>query len=690
MFLAQKTRTHASAVRLFGLLAALVPAFTATGAEPRRQPPAALALDVIGGVSSSQILIQLKPTAQQRVAGRRPPHVRRLDFDALPHLGQRTRTAARAWGAGRIRPLYTEEFSRPDLAAKYGLDRAYVVELPQATDTPAMVRAFNALGDDIESAAHDVIGGVSGEFIPSDTSFPVQWGMRNIGQAANGRIGEEDKDIDATEAWDIYTGVEGDVILAIIDSGLKTHIDIGTNMGPFPNGRIVQGRNTYSLQNPTLTTDECGHGTHVTGIAAATGDNATGVAGVNWGVKIMPIRILGAPVSAPPCGPGTVSSLVNGITWAADNGADIANFSLQYYLTMENDRRTVQNAVDYAAEIGMVMISATGNQVGAEVAFPGKSRRTLAIGGTDQFDLRATQATGAGFISNYGPEIDLMAPGDRVYSTCNSQPLCGINTYGYLSGTSMATPHVAGLASLLKAYSPSLTTHDVMDLLIIGAEDLGPENWDIEYGYGRINAWYSLVAAGNWPAMTGSYPANYAIDAGQPTDSLLLNIFGYQSLEFDLPPEQVAAIGDASFRLLQKGGSPLARPVIAGVEPLDADTVAVHFDVPVVPLTWTTVIYERGDVPSGTYAAASVTLGFLPGDVDASMVSDAEDAAALAAVLEESMIGDEEGNGVPITLPLWSGDIDRSSAITPVDLLTLIDLLNGADAFQPYLNKSLP
>jgi hypothetical protein len=211
-----------------------------------------------------------------------------------------------------------------------------------------------------------------------------------------------------------------------------------------------------------------------------------------------------------------------------------------------------------------------------------------------------------------------------------------------------------------------------MDLLIITADDSGPMGWDIEYGYGRINAHTALMAASVWPTVTNSAPANYGIDAGQPGDPFGFEVDGWQTFQMDLPPEEVAKVSTESFRVLQKGGLSEGVPQVDLVTLVDENTITVTLDVPVQSLTWTTLRYER---------LGAITIGALPGDVNGNQVTNEDDLTALV----ESMDAEPRP-----PLPLWSGDINRSGLVTPLDILRCADLLNGADAYDEYLHATLP
>ncbi len=405
--------------------------------------------DAFGGYASTHIVVKFHPYIEP-------------GDNAYAELA----TLQAKWNVQEVRKAVNFRMKHPELAAKHGLDRYYIMDVPEGTDTFAMMQEFALLSDLIEVVEVDGIGGVA-ETIPNDTDFALQYGVHNTGQVIQGEIGVVDADIDGPEAWDLHTG-SSSVRLAVVDSGVNAHTDFG--------GRLITGWNTV-LDNDVQTTDfDCPHGTHVAGIAGALGNNAAGVAGVNWGVTLQSVKVLtGCSGVETDCGEGLI--------WAADNGANICTMSLQYYtgIAFFND------AVNYAHDAGLLLIAATGNNQGRNVAYPAKFENCMGIGATTNED------TIAGF-SNYGPEVDVSAPGENVYATYYP------NTYAYLSGTSMATPHTSGLASLIWSYNPNLTNEDVRDILMQTADDLGPAGWDERYGWGRINAFAALQLAPTGPS----------------------------------------------------------------------------------------------------------------------------------------------------------------------------------------------
>lgn len=590
--------------------------------------------------------------------------------DASAWLCQSICDEATRWNATKITPLMDWDFANPELARKFGFDCMYIVHLPEGTDTPRAAQSFRRRND-VASAIVDSIGTVA-DTIPNDTHFDRLWAMRNTGTNTGASGGLPNADIDATGAWDIHTGAAGDVTIAIIDSGIDVHPDL-TN--------VIAGRNTEPSSPPTLTTDDCSHGTHVAGTAAAMGNNATGVVGVSWGAKLMPVRVTDPLI---PCRFRT-SSMTAGIMWAADHGADVANLSLQISSASAAEITSMQNAIDYGRSLGMITVAATGNSNSCAdlggVCFPARLPRTIAVGATTFTDLPWS-------LANKGVEMDVAAPGDRIFSACVAggqfNPVCdcngtsgfypGCDLYAYLSGTSMATPHVSGLIALLKSYSLAngldLGLGDLEDIITTTTDDVSSTGWDDQSGYGRINAHEALLAAQVWPTILSSNPPNGAIDARQHTDRLNQQEFGVDFVDMDFPPDVASTLTVADFTVLQKGGM-LAAPTVTDVQLLDADTVRVTLSRKLEPFSWTTVAHHDTGI---------VRIAFLPGDVDGDQVVNNDDAIALS----DFFLG---GGATPSP---WSTDLDWSGATTPTDFLTLVDLLHGADLHENATDTTLP
>jgi thermitase len=274
--------------------------------------------------------------------------------------------------------------------------------------------------------------------------------------------------IKAPAAWDVTTG-SSDVVIAVVDTGIDLeHPDFSCP------GKLVSGKNIVSPGSSP--DDDHGHGTHVAGIAAACTNNVTGVAGVAWGARLMPVKALTSN------GSGSYEWVASGITYAADQGADVINLSLGGL----GGSSTLANAVQYAHDRGAMVVAAAGNCGGGcsiggsyyynPIMYPGAYPSTIAVAATDSSDNWAS-------FSEHHPYVDVAAPGVSIYSTLLDKG------YGYLQGTSMAAPHVSGLAALVWSLGPGLTNDQVRDVIQSTAVDLGSPGKDDYFGHGRINAW---------------------------------------------------------------------------------------------------------------------------------------------------------------------------------------------------------
>lgn len=325
--------------------------------------------------------------------------------------------------------------------------------------------------------------------VPADPYFSYQWALRNTGQIlAPPPIqipsGTPGADIKATETWDLFQGSSA-TLVGIVDTGVDlTHPDLINHIySPgidFPN-------NDFEAQ------DDHGHGTHVAGIIGAETNNGLGVAGVNWNVRILPVKVFNRNAV------GLTSWVANGIVWAAQNGVRVINMSLGGRDVVVN--QTLEVAIKYAYDRNVVLVAAAGNDGTEGVWFPAAYEPYVtAVAATDQFDRRVTmESSGGGFGSNYGPEVDVAAPGLDVLSTWGvglyrrGHP--GWDGYVYAMGTSMSTAFVSGLAALIVSFRPDLTNQEVMYILRASADDVNADTYpgrDDYLGYGRINAFRAL------------------------------------------------------------------------------------------------------------------------------------------------------------------------------------------------------
>jgi serine protease len=326
---------------------------------------------------------------------------------------------------------------------------------------------------------------------PNDTLWAQQWGPQQV---------------NAVEAWDTSTG-DGQVI-AVVDSGVDlSHPDLAGKFvpgatfvgcaedGPCGNGDWASGGQAAGEPDP--------HGTHVAGIAAAVTNNGQGIAGVAPDAQIMPVKVLGEEG-------GTFAEIGAGIRWAADHGADVINLSLGALpgvqaLEITGIESNATEAIDYANSKGVVVVAAAGNEFASICGSPSFNNGALCVVANDRFEVRANY-------SNFAVKPDMMtvsAPGGQGALFCEedivstvpagSESVCGEGTpgYDYYAGTSMATPHVAGVAALLTAQGQ--TNDAVYDTLMTTARKPHSDVrgvYDPVYGYGIVDAAAAVAASG--------------------------------------------------------------------------------------------------------------------------------------------------------------------------------------------------
>ncbi len=272
-------------------------------------------------------------------------------------------------------------------------------------------------------------------------------------------------------SWEMTTG-RADITIAVVDTGIRyNHPDTGNLVSGWD---FVDGDNDpWDPGKPGQSISS--HGTHVAGTIGAMTNNRVGVAGVNWNARIMPVRVLDT------AGSGTMADVASGIQWAADRGADVINLSLGGY----QNSSVLRNAVSYAAGRGVIIVAASGNDGYSFVAYPAAYPEVIAVGAAEKPNEVA-------YFSNGGTGLDLIAPGVDVYSTnCSASTGHG---YAYAQGTSMASPHVAGLVGLMLANGiPSSQVREVLHETAIRPQDM--LGWDTWLGYGFVNAYAAVTNA---------------------------------------------------------------------------------------------------------------------------------------------------------------------------------------------------
>lgn len=370
----------------------------------------------------------------------------------------------------------------------FGLVCADVVKVDVGVDMKAVAAAYAAMPG-VKYVEPDYI--VSGFKMPGDPLFASQWALDNTGQTG----GTPDADIDAVEAWDTVTG-GSDVVVAVIDSGVcYTHPDLAANMwqntGEIPGNGVDDDLNGfvddvfgYDFANDDADPmDDSEHGTHVAGIIGAVGGNELGVSGVNWNVRIMALKFLGAD------GRGSITDAVSCLEYSLDMGARITSNSWGSGAYSQ----TLEEAIGFASDAGQLFIAAAGNDgVDTDTApsypscyvFP----NIISVAATDHNDDLAQWVTGGG--SNRGLNtVDLAAPGKDILST--------VPESGYLSmeGTSMAAPFVAGACALCMYASPAATWQQVKQWVMNSVDPKPSLNGKMVTG-GRLNVSNALALAG--------------------------------------------------------------------------------------------------------------------------------------------------------------------------------------------------
>jgi len=342
--------------------------------------------------------------------------------------------------------------------------------------------------------------------IPSDSYFNNQWYLKKI---------------KAPQAWDVVRDAS-DVIIAIIDTGVQIdHPDLRDNVWKnkkeIPDNEIDDDKNGFiddiygwdfvdNLSDPRpkfkegFTQDGVIHGTIVSGIAVASGNNASGVTGVSWNTKIMPLRALDD------AGEGDTKNIIKAIDYAILNGADVINLSFVGF----GFSKSLETAIKRAYQAGIVVVAAAGNEVNEgyfldevpmyPVCHDGNKGENMVIGvaATDSLDQKA-QFSGYGFKC-----IDVSAPGVSIFGTSvynkdNYYQNIAFDKYydGYWSGTSMAVPMVSATVALVESVNPSLSRDDVVDIIINNSENINKLNPDFlgRLGMGRLNVYESVVDA---------------------------------------------------------------------------------------------------------------------------------------------------------------------------------------------------
>lgn len=312
---------------------------------------------------------------------------------------------------------------------------------------------------------------------PNDPYFaPYQYNLNNRGIVLDisPTIRPQTKahaDIKASLTWEETKG-DPDIVIAVLDTGVdRSHVELANKV-------VSPGRDFVNGDEDA--TDDNWHGTHVAGVAAAETDNGEGIAGVAWNCKVLPVKVMDQD------GNGYYSTLIEGITWASDNGAKVINLSVGG----EEDDPALKDACRYAFDKGVVIVAAAGNDAPRVIYPAAYDDYVLAVACTDYNDEWSA-------FSSSGPEVDVAAPGVYILAPV-PQSFAGPGYLPYLfaTGTSMAAPHVAGMAALILSAKPWLAPKDVMAIIRYTADDVNKAEFpgrDDYIGYGRVNMERAVV-----------------------------------------------------------------------------------------------------------------------------------------------------------------------------------------------------
>lgn len=379
------------------------------------------------------------------------------------------------------RTLSGEARVLPAIVKKSAFMSEYVVTVPEGVDEGELAAMLMATGDyEFVEPNYRLFQ----EVVPNDSQYGSSWQHSRIRSAA---------------AWDLHTG-ESDIIVAVCDSGVDSnHPDL--------EDALILGYNAVdnlAESDGGNTEDVNGHGTFVSGCAAAQGNNNRGVVGVGWDFTIMPIR-----VSNLSSGNANSFDILEGARWAVDNGAKIVNASYSGGTSGSN-----QSTAKYISDRGGLLFWSSGND-NAFVSYNGPD--LIMVGSTTSGDNRS------GF-SNFGPAVDVSAPGSSVRSTTRG------GSYSNSSGTSFAAPIAAGVGAMIFSVRSDISARDAQDILYQSVDDLGAAGRDDSFGHGRVNTFNAIqVALSYVPRLplphtesfeTASWMDLFSVTAGSPATVL--------------------------------------------------------------------------------------------------------------------------------------------------------------------------
>ncbi|MEM6377043.1 MAG: S8 family serine peptidase [Bacteroidota bacterium] len=388
--------------------------------------------------------------------------------------------------ASTVRRAFRKRFKHAARARALGLDQYITVKVPNAAAIQELISKYEALQGIVEVVELNYMA--TAHVTPNDPLYGEQWGLNNTGNAkeynSTNLVGTPGADLNLEAAWDIHTGTSA-ITIAIIDSGVDgTHPEFA--------GRMVPGYDFVNNDNDPSDNPGDGHGTSCAGIAAAAGNNGFGVAGVNWGAKIMPLKALQD-------GTGSFQDIADAVIFAVDNGADVISMSLGG----GSSASVLANAINYAYNSGVAVFASRGNGDSTADNYPSSYSTVISVGGLSPCDTRKTPTSCDGEFwwgASYGGgpnKMDFVAPAARI-TTTDITGSGGYSSGDYtdsFNGTSSACPYAAGIGALVLSYNPTLTPDELRDILRNTSVDIGAAGYDAETGYGRLDAAAALMAA---------------------------------------------------------------------------------------------------------------------------------------------------------------------------------------------------
>ncbi|HET8630527.1 MAG TPA: S8 family peptidase [Thermomicrobiales bacterium] len=405
-----------------------------------------------------------------------------------------------AGASAAVAPSASANFDR--YLSAYGVDSAegglgpgaFRLHFRNDTDLPAMQQDLRS-DPSVAYAEPNYI--LTMDRTPNDPQYAQQWALPKIG---------------ADKAWDLTTG--GPIVIAMLDTGISpTHPDLA--------GRLVPGYDF--INNTAQVTDDNGHGTFTAGIAGASGNNGVGVAGMSWGARLMPVKILDQD------GRGPVSAFAQGIRFAVDNGAQIVNVSAGIPVPSQ----TMEAAVSYAISQNVVVVAASGNVADGVQNYPAAYPNVIAVAASTPNDTIAD-------FSSYGSYVWVSAPGVNILSTYYKDG----DTYAILSGTSASTPFVSGTIALMMSLQPkAMTPQAVRQILRATAVDILTPGFDPQSGFGRLDTFHAVVLASMpQPTLTG---AAVTPTSGKGNEAFVFSAAGFAPNE---PVTVWLTLSDGSYR----------------------------------------------------------------------------------------------------------------------------------------------